>query len=105
MHLQFMTKIVIQKRKMHIKNLSSEKNSNLSKCEVNVSKYCVYYKLYLFQDLTVTDDTVLEEHSEDPTLVQMRLIGDGGKCFRLKEKCSEMNKRAEWASASAAKRK
>ncbi|KAF4531463.1 hypothetical protein B566_EDAN004234 [Ephemera danica] len=28
-------------------------------------------------DLTVTDDTVLEEHNEDPRLVQMRLIGDG----------------------------
>ncbi|KAJ8952883.1 hypothetical protein NQ318_006499 [Aromia moschata] len=28
-------------------------------------------------DLTVTDDTVLEEHNEDPALVQMRLIGDG----------------------------
>ncbi|XP_024944437.1 probable JmjC domain-containing histone demethylation protein 2C isoform X3 [Cephus cinctus] len=29
------------------------------------------------KDLTVTDDTVLEDHSEDPSLVQMRLIGDG----------------------------
>ncbi|KAK6635710.1 hypothetical protein RUM43_007387 [Polyplax serrata] len=29
------------------------------------------------EDLTVTDDTVLEEHNEDPSLVQMRLIGDG----------------------------
>ncbi|XP_059049964.1 lysine-specific demethylase 3B isoform X2 [Achroia grisella] len=28
-------------------------------------------------ELTVTDDTVLEEHSEDPSLVQMRLLGDG----------------------------
>ncbi|CAH0553827.1 unnamed protein product [Brassicogethes aeneus] len=28
-------------------------------------------------DLTVTDDTVLEDHNEDPKLVQMRLIGDG----------------------------
>ncbi|XP_054265577.1 lysine-specific demethylase 3A-like isoform X2 [Macrosteles quadrilineatus] len=27
-------------------------------------------------ELTVTDDTVLEGHNEDPTLVQMRLIGD-----------------------------
>lgn len=26
----------------------------------------------------VTDDTVLEEHNEDPALLQMRLIGDGG---------------------------
>lgn len=34
--------------------------------------------LFLLQDLTVTDDTVLEEHNEDPALVQMRLIGDGG---------------------------
>lgn len=33
----------------------------------------------LFQELTVTDDTVLEEHSEDPALVQMTLLGDGGK--------------------------
>lgn len=31
------------------------------------------------QELTVTDDTVLEGHNEDPTLVQMRLIGDRGK--------------------------
>ncbi|XP_065286954.1 lysine-specific demethylase 3B isoform X11 [Dermacentor albipictus] len=29
------------------------------------------------RELTVTDDTVLEEHNEDPCLVQMRLIGDG----------------------------
>ncbi|KAJ9589866.1 hypothetical protein L9F63_017021, partial [Diploptera punctata] len=29
------------------------------------------------RDLTVTDDTVLEEHNEDPCIVQMRLIGDG----------------------------
>ncbi|XP_041980199.1 uncharacterized protein LOC121733870 isoform X2 [Aricia agestis] len=28
-------------------------------------------------ELTVTDDTVLEEHSEDPALVQMKLLGDG----------------------------
>lgn len=35
--------------------------------------------IILLQDLTVTDDTVLEEHNEDPALVQMRLIGDGGK--------------------------
>ncbi|CAH1990408.1 unnamed protein product, partial [Acanthoscelides obtectus] len=32
---------------------------------------------YRVEDLTVTDDTVLEEHNEDPALVQMRLIGDG----------------------------
>ena len=25
------------------------------------------------------DDTVLEEHNEDPALVQMKLLGDGGK--------------------------
>ncbi|XP_014240695.1 probable JmjC domain-containing histone demethylation protein 2C isoform X3 [Cimex lectularius] len=29
------------------------------------------------RELTVTDDTVLEDHNEDPCLVQMRLIGDG----------------------------
>jgi hypothetical protein len=33
----------------------------------------------MLQDLTVTDDTVLEEHNEDPCIVQMRLIGDGGR--------------------------
>lgn len=27
----------------------------------------------------MTDDTVLEEHNEDPALVQMRFIDDGGK--------------------------
>lgn len=32
----------------------------------------------VLQELTVTDDTVLEDHNEDPCLVQMRLIGDGG---------------------------
>ena len=37
------------------------------------------------KDLTVTDDTVLEDHSEDPCLVQMRLIGDGGKCLFREE--------------------
>ena len=25
------------------------------------------------------DDTVLEDHNEDPCLVQIRVIGDGGK--------------------------
>ncbi|XP_060527245.1 probable JmjC domain-containing histone demethylation protein 2C isoform X2 [Cylas formicarius] len=34
------------------------------------------------RDLTVTDDTVLEEHNEDPALVQMRLIGDGESIMR-----------------------
>ncbi|XP_076367892.1 uncharacterized protein LOC143255703 isoform X2 [Tachypleus tridentatus] len=29
------------------------------------------------QELTLTDDTVLEEHSEDPCLVQIKLIGEG----------------------------
>lgn len=44
--------------------------------------YVSVIKMYfLFQDLTVTDDTVLEEHNEDPSLVQMRLIGDGGKLY------------------------
>lgn len=32
-----------------------------------------------FQSLTLTDDTVLEEHNEDPALIQMHLIGDGGE--------------------------
>ncbi|RWS29304.1 hypothetical protein B4U80_00430, partial [Leptotrombidium deliense] len=29
------------------------------------------------KELTLTDDTVLEEHNEDPTLVHIKLIGDG----------------------------
>lgn len=37
-----------------------------------------YWWLIKFQELTLTDDTVLEEHNEDPALVQMRLLGDGG---------------------------
>lgn len=37
------------------------------------------YIFYYLQELTVTDDTVLEEHSEDPALVQMTLLGDGGE--------------------------
>lgn len=40
---------------------------------MNVSMFALHS-----QELTVTDDTVLEEHSEDPSLVQMRLLGDGG---------------------------
>lgn len=39
-----------------------------------------------FQDLTVTDDTVLEDHNEDPSLVQMRLIGDGGEPIKSLER-------------------
>ena len=35
--------------------------------------------IWSFQTLSVTDDTVLEEHNEDPGLIQMRLIDDGGK--------------------------
>jgi len=34
--------------------------------------------LFYFQTLAVTDDTVLEEHHEDPCLIQMRLLDDGG---------------------------
>ena len=35
--------------------------------------------VYFVLQLTVTDDTVLEEHNEDPSLIQMNLLGDGGK--------------------------
>lgn len=48
-------------------------NSSLSDVLMLLITWCA------FQDLTVTDDTVLEEHNEDPRLVQMRLIGDGGE--------------------------
>ena len=30
------------------------------------------------QEFTVTDDTVLEEHLENPDIVQMRILGEGG---------------------------
>lgn len=30
------------------------------------------------REFTVTDDTVLEEHYEDPRLTQMTILGDGG---------------------------
>lgn len=30
------------------------------------------------QELTLTDDTVLEEHYEDPRLLQIKLLGEGG---------------------------
>ena len=30
------------------------------------------------REFTVTDDTVLEEHLENPELVQMRILGEGG---------------------------
>jgi hypothetical protein len=40
----------------------------------------LFSSLFLcLQTLSVTDDTVLEEHNEDPTLIQMHLIDDGGK--------------------------
>ena len=34
--------------------------------------------LLCFQELEVTDDTVLERHTEDPATVQIRLLGQGG---------------------------
>lgn len=41
----------------------------------------------MLQTLSLTDDTVLEEHNEDPALIQMRLLDDGGKkmvlCFTV----------------------
>lgn len=32
----------------------------------------------VIQELTLTDDTVLEEHYEDPRLLQIKLLGEGG---------------------------
>lgn len=43
----------------------------------------LYSFLFVLQTLAVTDDTVLEAHNEDPALVQMRLIDDGGKLMNL----------------------
>ena len=31
------------------------------------------------REFSLTDDTVLEEHYEDPRLTQMQILGDGGK--------------------------
>ena len=41
-------------------------------------KGCEGYNIEMFQEFTVTDDTVLEEHMESPDLVQMRILGEGG---------------------------
>ncbi|KAI0242132.1 putative JmjC domain-containing histone demethylation protein 2C [Lamellibrachia satsuma] len=46
------------------------------------------------RELSVTDDTVLEEHNEDPALVQMKLIGDGGSGYH----CLAWGNR-EWGEA------
>ena len=35
------------------------------------------------QEFTLTDDTVLEEHFEDPRLTQMKLLGEGGKQIKF----------------------
>lgn len=45
------------------------------------------------QELTLTDDTVLEEHYEDPRLLQIKLLGEGGLniyyyCYSLPPKRS-----------------
>ena len=42
-------------------------------------KYQNSSTLSALQEFTVTDDTVLEEHLENPDLVQMRILGEGGK--------------------------
>ena len=44
--------------------------------------------LYIFQEFTLTDDTVLEEHYEDPRLTQMSLLGDGGNTTLFDNKLS-----------------
>jgi len=31
--------------------------------------------------LSVTDDTVLEEHQVNPSLTQLILLGEGGQCL------------------------
>ena len=34
------------------------------------------------REFSLTDDTVLEEHFEDPRLTQMQILGDGGMHYR-----------------------
>jgi hypothetical protein len=43
------------------------------------------------QEFTVTDDTVLEEHCENPALVQMRILGEGGEDIHIRVKCFFQN--------------
>lgn len=50
---------------------------------INFFLQMLYSFLFVLQTLAVTDDTVLEAHNEDPALVQMRLIDDGGKLMNL----------------------
>ena len=38
-------------------------------------KSAIIFLFLLFQEYTLTDDTVLEEHYEDPRLTQMNLLG------------------------------
>ena len=47
---------------------------------VTLMSWFMVYAISL--QLFVVDDTVLEEHYEDPALVQIRLIGDRGKTIR-----------------------
>ena len=35
----------------------------------------IIFLSYFFQEYTLIDDTVLEEHYEDPKLTQMKLVG------------------------------
>ena len=49
---------------------------------------------FYFQELEVTDDTVLEEHTEDPATLHIRLLGHGGEYGKNK---SIFSKRGEEA--------
>ena len=56
---------------------------------LNVTKMLAYWAsktnniitllLFYLQELSVTDDTVLEEHNVDPALVQIKLLDTDGK--------------------------
>ena len=39
------------------------------------------------REFSLTDDTVLEEHYEDPRLTQMQIIGDGGEWTKALSTC------------------
>ena len=42
-----------------------------------IIKSISFFSIFRTQELTLTDDTVLEEHYEDPRLLQIKLLGEG----------------------------
>ena len=51
---------------------------------------------FYFQELEVTDDTVLEEHTEDPATLHIRLLGHGGEYGKTKVCFPKEAKKPDW---------